>query len=111
MVRKMSKQNTKQATSLSERFNDEYEATPVGDYVLQVSNGCYDCYYDFMARMMFTEGTAATPFSQLDRETLVEFRKKLIDLGGTPPKLPAETPATASRRKARPQRLPSTIQG
>jgi hypothetical protein len=42
---------------------------------------------------MNTRG-AFTPFSQMDREVLVLMRDKLIELGGQPPELPPEAPAT-----------------
>jgi hypothetical protein len=57
--------------------------------------------YDFVGRVMITRtgghgdgGIYVTPFAQLDRETLIEMRDKLIALKGTPPDLPPEAPAT-----------------
>lgn len=86
--------------SLSFEFNNDYTAARKGDYVLVVScNGSHFCY-DFAARMMYGWGSGSgsygvTPFSQLDREVLINMRDKLVDLGGKPPELPAESPSAA----------------
>ena len=60
--------------------------------------------YDFAARVMYGWGGSAisygvVPFSNLDRETLVAMRDKLVDLGGKPPELPDEAAAPAQPRK------------
>ena len=88
---------------LTPRFNAQYSATKENDNVLCVSyqtRGCTNyLVYDFMARVMIARtgssdgGSHVTPFSQLDRETLVEMRDKLIELKGNPPELPDDRPA------------------
>jgi hypothetical protein len=81
---------------LKASFNKNH-AERISDSVLMVHNGRYYYFYDFALRVMTTavhHGGSSTPFSQLDRETLVEAREKLISLGGNPPELPAEKPAT-----------------
>lgn len=65
--------------------------------MLMVHNGRYYYFYDFTLRVMTTavhHGGNSTPFSQLDRDVLVEAREKLIALGGNPPELPAEKAST-----------------
>lgn len=53
-------------------------------------------HYDFLSRIMTTHiqssgpAVAVVPFAQLDPEVLAAMRQKLVDLGGTPPALPAE---------------------
>jgi hypothetical protein len=89
---------------LTPRFNEQYKASKENDNVLCVSYQARGMtsymLYDFMARVMIVRtgssegGGHVTPFSQLDRESLVEMREKLIELGGNPPELPAEKPAT-----------------
>jgi hypothetical protein len=89
---------------LTPRFNDQYKATKENDNVLCVTYSTRGMtsylVYDFMARVMIVRtgssegGGHVTPFSQLDRETLVEMREKLIDLKGNPPELPAAAPVT-----------------
>lgn len=89
---------------LTAEFNKDYTATRDSDFVLTLryNTGGYESIlsYDFMARVMIMRtsghgdgGAVVTPFSQLDRETLVEFREALIKLKGNPPELPAETPS------------------
>jgi len=88
---------------LTPRFNEQYKASKENDNVLCVSYQARGMtsylVYDFMARVMIVRtgssdgGSHVTPFSQLDRETLVEMREKLIELGGNPPALPPEKPA------------------
>jgi hypothetical protein len=87
--------------SLTAAFNDDYPAEMANSYVLVVQ---YDVAgynqvmaYDFKARVMtlrtddYAEaGVRILPFSQLDRDSLVEMREQLIELGGNPPPLPAE---------------------
>lgn len=57
--------------------------------------------YDFIGRIMIARtsghgdgGISVTPFSQLDRDTLIEMRDRLVALKGDPPDLPPEAPAT-----------------
>lgn len=60
-------------------------------------------FYDFNMRLMtakYGEGLSTEPFSQLDREMLVEMRDKLVSLGGTPPELPAETQTGPQKPRA-----------
>lgn len=89
--------------SLKLEFNNNYTAKKENDFVLSVSYvvGGYRhiMSYDFQARVMVMRtdshgdgGAVLTPFSQLDRETLVEMRDKLVALKGNPPELPAESP-------------------
>ena len=89
---------------LKAEFNANYVATKENDFVLgvQYTAGGYtnSMLYDFNARIMFARtrghgdgGISITPFSQLDRDTLIDFREKLLELGGHPPELPKE-PAT-----------------
>jgi hypothetical protein len=83
-------------------FNDIYSAARENDYVLRVSWGNMSYYYDFAARQMTTITAvgqwhmATTPFSQIDRETLITMRDKLVDLKGKPPELPPEAPVQPS---------------
>lgn len=80
---------------LKTAFNG-YAAEKVSDTLLRVHNGRYNFFYDFTQRVMTTavhQAGNTTPFSQLDREVLVEAREKLIALGGNPPELPDEKPA------------------
>ncbi len=84
-------------------FNEQYKAVKANDYVLDISfyssnqSTIYHTY-DFMSRTLITGrsggsvGFNVTPFSQLDRDALVTMRDKLVELGGTPPELPAEAP-------------------
>ena len=91
-------------TSLSDAFNGGYKASKQNDCVLCVNfNDSVFNYYDFTGRMLITVfsgyekgGVATTPFSQLDRETLIAMRDKLIELKGFPPELPPEAPATTA---------------
>lgn len=90
---------------LTADFNSSYRAVKENDYVLSVRYEVagYDTIlaYDFKARVMVMRtdshgdgGAVVTPFSQLDRDTLVEFREKLLELKGNPPELPPEKPLT-----------------
>lgn len=88
-------------------FNQDYTATKDADAVLSVrynAGGYGNCLiYDFNARVMLSRasngGLSVTPFSQLDRETLIEMRDKLIELKGNPPELPPEAPAVQASTK------------
>ncbi len=75
---------------------------------VQYKAGGYDnqLLYDFVARILITRtkghgdgGLCVTPFAQLDRETLIDMRDKLIELKGNPPELPPEAPATQALAK------------
>ena len=93
--------------SLKVDFNKDYVAVKDGDAVLSVryNAGGYgnNLIYDFNARVLISRasngGVSVTPFSQLDRETLVEMRDKLIELKGNPPELPPEAPVTQATSK------------
>lgn len=87
--------------SLSDAFNDDdFDVNRENDSVLSVSQGNFTHYYDFLNRMVMTvyDGSTltTTPFSQVDRETLIAMRDKLAELDGKPPELPPEAPATAT---------------
>ena len=97
--------------SLSDDFSaNSYKTQKINGYVLgvQYSNGGGSTTYltyDFLARVMIVRtgssdgGTAVTPFSQLDRESLISLRDQLVQLGGKPPELPPEAPATQAHGK------------
>ncbi len=81
---------------VKEEFNRKVTFTAVNDSTLRISNnGIYDAYYDYILRIMVVVDFAI-PFSQLDRETLIQFRDRLISLGGKPPELPTEAPKAKS---------------
>jgi hypothetical protein len=92
--------------SLKDQFNDKYTVRKDNDYVLSLwysSQGGYVyTSFDFMTRVMVMRtgngdgGLAVTPFSQLDRDMLINMRDTLVELGGKPPELAAETPASLS---------------
>jgi hypothetical protein len=97
--------------SLKDQFNDtRYTVRKETPAVLSVR---YDAggytnalIYDFIGRIMIARtgghgdgGLCVTPFSQLDRETLIEMRDKLVELKGAPPELPAEAPAASAPAK------------
>lgn len=97
--------------SLTEEFNDDYEAEKENDFVLSVSYSVKGyttvLAYDFMARVMTLRtpdhgdgGAVVVPFSQLDREVLVKMRDKLLDLEGHPPELPAEAPSNPGNTRS-----------
>jgi len=85
--------------SFKTKFNDNYKARKYGDAVLSLQINTYGgtnyLAYDFNARVLHgrtgasERGLTVTPFSQLDPESLVAMREKLIELGGDPPELPA----------------------
>lgn len=89
---------------LTPRFNQQYAATKENDNVLCVTYSARGSsnylIYDFMARVMIVRtgssdgGGHVVPFAQLDRESLVEMREKLIELKGNPPELPDTQPVT-----------------
>lgn len=84
--------------TLSSSFNDTHSPRREKDSVLSISVDRFRYLYDFSLRLLTIENTynggstQVLPFSQLDRETLVEMRDKLIELQGKPPELPAEAP-------------------
>ncbi len=91
-------------SSLVEAFNSRYSAYKDSDAVLRVEYGYVRNYYDFAGRTLVTTnwekgGVAVTPFSQIDRDTLIAMRDKLVDLQGNPPELPPETPVSAAPQK------------
>ncbi|MEZ0225147.1 MAG: hypothetical protein ACAH83_11380 [Alphaproteobacteria bacterium] len=95
--------------SLSDRFNNGYDARKENDNVLSVKYTVHGSptylAFDFMARVMVARtgssdgGVNITPFSVLDREMLVEMRDKLVALKGEPPELPPEAPAAQASQK------------
>ncbi|TAL28959.1 MAG: hypothetical protein EPN97_13965 [Alphaproteobacteria bacterium] len=95
--------------SLSDRFNNGYNAQKENDNVLSIRYEVRGCptylIFDFMARVMMTRtgssdgGVNVIPFSSLDRGTLIEMRDKLIDLKGNPPELPPEAPVAQAAQK------------
>lgn len=96
--------------SLSSIFNEEYRADMVNSNVLAVRYdvGGYTSLYafDFAARVLVTRtdgygaaGAVVTPFSQLDHDMLIEFRDKLVELGGKPPPLSAASPVSGAGNK------------
>jgi hypothetical protein len=90
--------------ALKDQFNSSYTARKDNDYVLSLyygsEGGSTYISFDFMTRTMVTRngrsdgGIVVTPFSQLDRDMLINMRDVLVDFGGKPPELPAEGPAT-----------------
>lgn len=69
-------------------FTLKYTVSAGGVYLYQ--------YYDFLSRVMTTHvqssgpALAVVPFTQLDPEVLAAMHRKLVELNGTPPALPAE---------------------
>ena len=94
--------------ALSDDFNaNDYKTQKINGFVLAVtyptgSGSSVYMAYDFMARILTTRtgssdgGTVVTPFSQLDREALISLRDQLVRLGGKPPELPPEAPASGT---------------
>lgn len=92
--------------SLKDQFNSKYNARKENDYVLCLyynsQGGSTYISMDFMTRTMVTRsgssdgGLVVIPFSQLDRDMLINMRDTLVELDGKPPELPAEAPSTAS---------------
>ena len=81
--------------SLKDAFNAPggYEFRKLSNSLLRVMSDGAFYKFDFALCVMTTrasDGVALTPFSQLDRETLVEMRDRLVALGGKPPALPDE---------------------
>ena len=80
--------------SLKDAFSTAgYEFRKLSTALLRVMSDSVYYKFDFALRVMTTrasDGVAVTPFSQLDREMLVEMRDKLVALGGKPPALPEE---------------------
>lgn len=77
---------------LTDTFNRSHSAQKINESVVQVSNGVFNYYYDFTLRVVTTGNGANTPFSQMDRDTLIMVRDQLVALGGKPPELPPEAP-------------------
>ncbi len=85
--------------ALSNDFNRSYSPQKLGNDVLRIGYDYATFFYDFAQRLLVTVyryndagGTTTTPFSQLDREVLVDMRDKLVELGGKPRDLPPEGP-------------------
>lgn len=86
--------------SLTQDFNSSHHPNMTNSQVLTLSYGYQTYHYDFQQRLLTTlytygsglGGVTTTPFSQLDREVLVEMRDKLVELGGKPKELPPEAP-------------------
>ena len=83
--------------SLTSQFNSSYNASLISPGVLRVASDDYYYSYDFNARLLIVRsnytreaGPSVTPFSQLDRDSLITMRDKLVELGGKPPELPLE---------------------
>ena len=95
---------------LKDEFNENgYSTAKINGFVLGVSysNGGGSTTYltfDFLTRVLITRtgssdgGAAVTPFSQLERDSLIRLRDRLVDLGGHPPELTPE-PATVPPAK------------
>lgn len=91
---------------LKDAFNNsDYDFAKLTPTVLRVRMGggvSIGYFYDFGMRIMtarYDGGLSTQPFSQLDRETLIELRDKLVELGGKPPELPRENnPAPQAKR-------------
>ena len=80
----------KEPPSLKDMFN---KMSPLleNEYVLRTYNGVSYLYYDFAQRVVMHHvqgGSNLTPFAELDRDTLIAARDKLVELGGNPPGLP-----------------------
>jgi hypothetical protein len=83
--------------SLTDDFNRCYSPYKENDSVLRINYASVMHYYDFSARVVVTiydgynkGGVAVAQFSEVDRETLIAMRDKLIELKGNPPELPPE---------------------
>jgi hypothetical protein len=92
--------------SLSEAFNRGFDVSKQNDAVLRITYDSVRQFYDFLGRVVVTiydgynkGGVSTTPFSQVDRETLIAMRDKLVELKGNPPELPPEAPAAATAGK------------
>jgi hypothetical protein len=87
---------------LRDAFNHGFKTEKVSDSVLSVTIGYVSHEYDFLNRVALTFYNGhiiSTPFAQVDRETLIAMRDKLVELKGNPPDLPAETPVSATPAK------------
>lgn len=92
--------------TLKDAFNNHnsYEFYMLGEAALRVRlrSGGTEYRYDFGLRLLtvqYGEAVSTHPFSALDRETLIELRDKLVELGGKPPELPQnENPAPQTKR-------------
>ena len=93
--------------------NDRYRIQKYSDVTLQVqiSTGMATVYmtYDFVGRVLITQSgntgssAQATPFSQIDRESLEYMHAQLVKLNGKPPALPAEKDDDARTPLAKPR--------
>jgi hypothetical protein len=85
---------------VKDQFNNQYQIRKDNDYVLSLhysaQGGSTYISFDFMTRTMITRngrnegGLCVTPFSQLDRDMLINMRDMLLELKGNPPELPPE---------------------
>lgn len=88
--------------SLKDSFNSKnYNFSKTHDAALELTSpgNSIHYHYDFTMRLMtarYGEALSTQPFSALDRNMLIELREKLLEMGGHPPELPAEQPATPS---------------
>lgn len=101
--------------ALADQFNSNYAAKKENDYVLSLyyssRGGSTYINFDFMTRTMSARtgssdgGLCVTPFAQLDRDMLITMRDTLVELGGKPPELAGEAPATPAQPQSRPLKL------
>jgi len=92
--------------SLSQEFNQTHSPEKVNDQVLKVNVENISFLYDFRQRLVTAtyrygndKWAQVTPFSQLDREVLVDMRDALVHMGGKPKELPAEAPSLPRPQK------------
>ena len=86
--------------TLKDAFNSrDYTYSRIGDNILYVDAGTVDYRYELAMRVVTM---SAIPFTQLDRDTLSEMRDRLVDLGGKPPALPADTPPQHAPQRLNP---------
>src|SRR5262245_27439652 len=87
--------------ALKDAFNNKnYEFHKVNDTTLRVRYAGEEHIsyrFDFALRVMtsyYGQGLVVQPFDRIDRDVLIEMRYKLVEMGGKPPELPAEQPAS-----------------
>jgi hypothetical protein len=97
--------------AVSDEFNaNNYKASKINGFVLGIqytTGGGSTTYlaYDFMARVLIVRtgssdgGAAVKSFAELDRDSLISMRDKLVQLGGNPPELPPEASAVPAQKK------------
>lgn len=96
---------TVETMTLKDAFNSSnYEFSRMNSTSLRVRSAStgINYFYDFGLRIVsarYNEGLSIQPFSAIDRDTLIELRDKLVELGGKPPELPREDkPAPQAKR-------------